>query len=245
MKVHEVMSHPAMTVGPDTPLADVARLLIDRGISGVPVVDDRGRCLGVVSETDLLVKQVSHPLSRRMPIEWIFGEQHDPDERRRRGATTAREAMSRPPITIDADRPVREAASMMIERDINRLPVTRGERVVGIVTRADLVRAYLRLDDEIVQAVGDDVLRRTMWLDPAGFTIEVHDGVVRIAGTVDRRSTARILEKLVGLVEGVIGVDSQLRWEFDDSHLELPGESEPEPGAVSIAARERPPVQHR
>jgi CBS domain-containing protein len=245
MKVTEVMSRPAITIAPDAPLADVARLLTDRAISGVPVVDEEGRCLGVLSETDLLVKQVSRPLSRRMPLEWIIGEHHDPEEVRRRGATTAREAMSQPPITIGVDRPVREAASIMVERDINRLPVLQDGRVVGIVTRADLVRAYLRLDEEIVAAVGDDVLRRTMWLDPAGFTIDVRDGIVRISGRVDRRSTARILEKLIGLVDGVVAVHSDLLWELDDSHLEIVGEAEPEPGAASLAARERPLAQHR
>jgi CBS domain-containing protein len=245
MKVTEVMSRPAITIGPDAPLADVARLLTDRAISGVPVVDDAGRCLGVLSETDLLVKQMSRPLSRRMPIEWIIGEHHDADELRRRSATTAREAMSQPPITIGADRPVREAASIMVDRDINRLPVVEDGRVIGIVTRADLVRAYLRLDDEIVAAVGDDVLRRTMWLDPTRFTIDVRGGIVRIGGRVDRRSTARILEKLIGLVDGVVAVHSDLVWELDDSHLEIAGEAEREPGAASLTARERPLPQHR
>lgn len=245
MKVRDVMTRSVISVPPETSLRDVARLLTDNLISGVPVVDESGAILGVLSETDLLVKQVSRPVSRRMPLEWIIGERHDPEELRRHAATTAGEAMTSPVVTIDAERPLREAASMMIDRSVNRLPVTSDGQLVGIVTRADLVRAYLRLDDEILHAVNEEVIRRTMWLDPGAFGIEVHEGVVRIDGTVDRRSTARILTKLIGLVDGVAHVESSLTWELDDTGLEPGGDLEHEPGAASTSSRERPQPMHR
>lgn len=245
MKVRDVMTRSVITVPPETSLRDVARLLTDNQISGVPVVDASGAILGVLSETDLLVKQVSRPVSRRMPLEWIIGERHDPEELRRHAATTAGEAMTSPVVTIDAERPLREAASMMIDRSVNRLPVTSDGQLVGIVTRADLVRAYLRLDDEILHAVNEDVIRRTMWLDPGAFGIEVHDGAVQIDGRVDRRSTARILTKLIGLVDGVSHVESRLTWELDDTGLEPGGDLEHEPGAASTSSRERPQPMHR
>lgn len=245
MKVSDVMTRGVISVPPAMPLRDVARLLNEHRISGLPVVDDNGDLVGVISEADLLVKQLSRPVSRRLPMEWIIGERHDPAELRRRAATTAAEAMSSPAITVDADRPLREAAALMIDRAVNRLPVVADGKVIGIVTRADLVRAYLRLDDEIQHAVTEEVVRHTMWLDPTALDIEVHDGVVRIAGTVDRRSTARILEKLVGLVDGVVQVESYLGWELDDTHLQPAGETEHEPGAASVAAREHPQPMHR
>ena len=245
MKVRDRMTHGVISVTPETRLRDVARLLSEHHISGVPVVDVEGTCIGVVSEADLLVKLLSRPQSRRLSLDWIFGERHDPEEMRRHAATTARQAMSAPAVTIGADRPLREAAALMVDRDVNRLPVVEGGRLVGIVTRADLVQAYLRLDREILDSIRDDVLRRTMWLDPSDFEIEVRESVVRIAGTVDRRSTARIIEPLIGLLDGVTEVQSALEWELDDTTFELPTEKEREPGAASIIAREHPQPLHR
>lgn len=245
MKVKDVMTRDPVTASPETKLRELALLLTDRQISGVPVVDEDGRCLGVVSEADLLVKQLTRPLSRRLPLEWILGERHDAGELRRRAATTAAEAMSAPAITITPDRPVREAASVMVDRKINRLPVVSDGRLVGIITRSDMVRAYLRLDDEILGAVRADVIRRTLWLDPSGFEVTVEDGIVRIGGLVDRRSTAGILEKLIALVDGVVEVQSTLTWELDDSHLQPSSDREPEPTAASVTAREHPQPLHR
>lgn len=245
MRVRDRMTHGVISVTPETRLHDVARLLSEHHISGVPVVDAEGTCIGVVSEADLLVKLLSRPQSRRLSLEWILGERHDPEEMRRHAATTAMQAMSAPAVTIGADRPLREAAALMVDRDVNRLPVVEGGQLVGIVTRADLVQAYLRLDREILDSIRDDVLRRTMWLDPSNFEIEVREGVVRIAGTVDRRSTARIIEPLIGLLDGVTEVQSALEWELDDTTLEPATDVEREPGAASIISREHPQPLHR
>src|SRR5690606_23773279 len=142
------------------------------------------------------------------------------------------ESMTSPAITIGPDRPIREAAALMVDRKINRLPVVADGNVIGIITRSDMVRAYLRLDEEILHLVRDDVIRRTLWLDPSSFEIGVSEGIVRISGTIDRRSTARILEKLIALVEGVVEVQSTLEWELDDTTLEPAGDGEPEPTAA-------------
>ena len=245
MKIADVMTRDVLSVAPETPLREVARLLSERRISGVPVVDEAGACVGILSEADLLPKQLSRGPSRRLPLEWILGERTDPEELRRRSATTAAQAMSAPAVTIAPDRPLREAAALDHERGVNRLPVVSEGALVGIVTRADLVRAYLRLDDEIGREVREQVLRKTMWLDPTRFSIEVSDGRVRIGGQVDRRSTARIIERLIGVVDGVTEVASSIGWAFDDSHLDLPLETEREPGAASIAARGTPRPIHR
>jgi predicted transcriptional regulator len=153
--------------------------------------------------------------------------------------------MTSPAVTINEDRPLREAAALMVDLGINRLPVVADGRLVGMLSRADMVRAYLRLDDEIEHAVREEVLRQTMWLDPGSFDIDVREGIVRISGKVDRRSTARIIEKLVGLVDGVSAVEASLKWEFDDTDVRASVETEPEPGAASVTARKRPPSLHR
>lgn len=244
MKVRDVMTSEVVRVAPAMRLKDLARLLLDRRITGAPVVDQAGHVVGVISETDLLAKEVGRPLSRRTPLDWIFGERPNPTEQRRREANTVEQAMSAPAMTVEADRPLREAAAIMVDRAVNRLPVVDAGRLVGIITRADLVRAYVRRDEEVLRTVREDVVRGTMWLDPDDLLVKVRDGVVRIAGRVDRRSTSTILEKLIGLVEGVDGVANHLTWDFDDSGMEPREPDEPEPGAASLTARARPRALH-
>lgn len=245
MKIRHVMTREVISVAPETPLRDVARLLGEHQISGVPVVDADGACIGVVSEADLLVKQLNRQQPTRLSLEWFLSAPPDLGELRRRTAITAAEAMTAPALTIEADRPLREAAALMVDRGVNRLPVVSGTALVGMVTRADLVRAYLGSDDEIARAVREDLLRHTMWLDPADFDVRVREGVVSIAGRVDRRSTAGIVGRLIGLIEGVAEVRDAMTWQLDDTTWEPPGEPEREPGAASIARRDQPQPTHR
>ena len=217
MKVRDVMTSPVVSVPPDTRLKELAGVLTERGVSGVPVVTSDGRVVGVVSESDLVAKQAGRPLSRRTALEWIFGDRPSAWEQRTHGATTVAEAMTGPAVTVHPECPLREAAAQMIDRGVNRLPVVEDGRLIGIITRADLVRAYLRRDDEFLRVVRDDLIANTMSMDPADLRVEVHEGLVRVAGTVDRRSTARVLEKLIRLVEGVHDVANYMTWELDDS----------------------------
>ena len=240
MKVRDVMSRDVISVPRDMHLKELAALLTEHQISGVPVTDADGKVVGVVSEADVLMKQVGRPISRRRPLEWIFGESHDAEEMRRRVASTVGEAMSQPAVTVDAGRPLREAAALMVDSKVNRLPVLEDGKLVGILTRADLVRAYLHRDDEALRAVREDVFRKTMWLEPERYEIEIHEGRLTMAGKVDRKSTADILERLAGLVEGVDRVDNRLTWELDDTNIEPPSTHEPMSGAVDLTARERP-----
>ena len=244
MKVRDVMTTQVVSVPPGMRLKELARVLSEARIGGAPVLNDAGDLIGVVSEADLVGKQIGRPPSRRTPLDWIFGDGDDAWELRRRAAITVEDAMTAPAITVSADRPLREVAALMVDRDVNRLPVMEGERLVGIVTRADLVRAYLGRDDAILRAIRDDVIKRRLWLDPDQLQIEVVEGIVHLSGSVDRRSTATLIEKLIGLVEGVDGVDSRLTWDFDDSDVEPSDTDEDEPGAASLAAREHPRALH-
>jgi CBS domain-containing protein len=244
MKVRDVMTTQVVSVPPDMRLKELARVLSEARIGGAPVVDEAGDVVGVVSEADLVGKQVGRPPSRRTPLDWIFGDGEDEWELRRRAATTVEEAMSAPAITVTSDRPLREIAALMVDRDVNRLPVMEDGQMVGIVTRADLVRAYLGRDEAILRDIREDVIARRMWLDPDQLGIEVGEGMVRISGSVDRRSTATLLVKLIGLVDGVDGVENRLTWDFDDREVEPAGADEPEPGAASLASRERPRALH-
>lgn len=105
----------------------------------------------------------------------------------------------------------------MVEKGVNRPPVVEDGKLVGIVTRADLVRAFVRSDAEIAQEIRDDVVVRGLWLDKHTVQVEVEDGEVTLAGRLDNRADAEVLEALVSRVPGVVGVHSKLAWTDDDT----------------------------
>jgi CBS domain-containing protein len=214
MRVEEVMTRDVAVVSPGMSLRDVARLLSERSISGAPVCDGTGRVVGVVSEADVLAKEEGLALDEGSPLAWLAGNGRD---RRKAAARTAGEAMTAPPITIEPRASVAEAARSMIERGVNRLPVVEHGRLVGIVTRADLVRAFTRSDSEIRREIEQDVLLRTLWIPPADVSIEVDDGAVTLRGTLDSKTTADLVAAYVRRVPGVVDVHAdELDWRFDD-----------------------------
>jgi CBS domain-containing protein len=243
MKVRDVMTAPVFSVAPDAPLKEVARLLMERRISGVPVADEAGKVLGIVSEADFVIKERGAPRPRgRHPLSWLFGDDRRDADAAKVSATTAGQAMTQPAVTISADSSLREAAALMVEKHVNRLPVVDDDRLVGIVTRADMVGAFVRPDDELASVIADEVVRDTMWLEPGEVSVSVNEGVVALRGTVDRRSTAQILRKLAAQVDGVVRVDDDgLSWELDDRDMQAaPERGVPETTAASLRAREHP-----
>jgi CBS domain-containing protein len=210
------------------PLKEVARLLIDSGVSGAPVVDPRGAVLGVVSEGDFLIKEQGARAVHHRRFAALFGEtQETRTQLDKLAARTASEAMSAPAVTIAPSRSVQDAAAIMTERRINRLPVVEDGGLVGIVTRADLVRAYLRTDEELAATIREDVLLRILWLDPAAFTVEVRNGEATVTGSVERRSTAEIVEETIKLVPGIVDANVRLSWTVDDRDF-VPASRSPE-----------------
>lgn len=207
------MSRQVVVAAPETPLKTVAALLTANRISGVPVEDDDGRVLGVVSEADLLRKEqgLSPEVARR--FRWLF--RHLDGEVDKLRARTAGQAMTAPALTVTPGEDVTEAARTMLELRVNRLPVVdRRGRLVGIVTRADLVRAFGRGDDEIERDVHDS-LRRDLWLDVDRLELAVADGVVTIAGPVDTDLVAATATSWIRRVPGVVDVVADLRPRVD------------------------------
>jgi len=213
MKVEALMTRDPMTVTPDTTLKDVAAILSSKGISGLPVVDGESRVLGVVSEADILRKEQGLGGRRGGVLGWLL-DRDEPDPKLE--ARTAGEAMTSPALTTEPGRPVSEAAKLMVEKGINRLPVVSEGRLVGIVTRADLVRAFHRPDEEIEREIRDDVLLSTVWIDPKRVSISVANGEVSIAGEVETRTQAELVEAYIRRVPGVVDVHSELTWTVDD-----------------------------
>jgi CBS domain-containing protein len=221
MTVRDVMTRSVVSVHPTTPIKEVAQLLIDNGISGVPVVDVTGAVLGVVSEADLLIKEQGADAIRHRPLARFRGESAESRAQLiKLGAVTAADAMTAPAITITPARSIHDAAAIMTNRKVNRLPVVDDGQLVGIVSRSDLVRAYVRSDDELAATIRQDVILRILWLDPTLFTVVVEDGLASISGHVERRSTAEMIERAVRMVPGIVDVHASLGWSTDDGRLE-------------------------
>ncbi len=210
MQVKDVMTKQVVTVRPRTPLKDVARTMVARRVSGMPVVDDDGSVLGVVSEGDILVKERGRPGTGSLLDHLLEVNGHEAGKHEARDAA---DAMTSPPVTIRPDRPVAEAASLMLDRCVNRLPVIdKHGKLVGIVTRADLVRAFVREDEAIEHEIREDVILRTLWSTPERFRIDVDGGEVTIEGVVSDAESAEMLARFVERVPGVIGIRSRVTW---------------------------------
>jgi CBS domain-containing protein len=214
MRVHDVMTKSVKTVAPDASLKDVAALLVENGISGLPVCDDDGRVLGVVSEADILAKERGAEPADGM-LAWLLARP-DADTVVKARARTAADAMTTPAITVSAYASAHVAARLMLEHGINRLPVVKQDRLVGIVTRADLVRAFGRSDYQIAWEIERDVLVRALWIPPGDVKVEVERGVVTLRGVVDTRSDAHSVVRIVERVPGVVAVTSHVTWRVDD-----------------------------
>jgi CBS domain-containing protein len=205
VKIRDIMTTTVVTVRPETPLKDVAELLLERRISGVPVVDELGVVLGVVSEADFVTKEAGVDAHRSSWVSWLTGA--TPEARREEAlvaARTAGEAMTTPVVSIGSERPLSEAAHRMAEYRVNRLPVVDGGMLVGIVTRADVVRAYARSDEDLRRAAVD-ALHAVDGLDVVG----VKDGVVRLSGSVASEALYQAVHKIVQHIDGVVAVDDR------------------------------------
>ncbi len=193
--VADLMTPQAVVAQPGTPFREIARLLHEYDITAVPVVDEDERPVGVVSEADLL----------RRPS----------DER---GRTTAGAIMTSPAVVARPDWSAVQAARTMEERKVKRLPVVDDAgRLIGVISRSDLVQLFLRRDRAIQEEILEDILTRTLGIAPSAVTVDVADGTVTLSGTVGRRSLAPIALRLCESVDGVVEVIDRLTAEEDDA----------------------------
>ena len=222
MNVRDLMTTEVLTVSPETPLKDAAALLAGHGISGLPVCDEDGCVLGIVSEGDILFKERGPREPRGGALSWLVDGSRF-QEVAKESARTAGEAMTAPAVTIAPERPAAAAARMMLDHGVHRLPVVRDGVLLGIVTRADLVRAFTRTDETIEREIRDDVLRRALWVEPGTVEVSVERGEVVLAGEIEARSDAEVLKKLVQRVPGVVSVHSSVLYRVDDLQRTLTG----------------------
>lgn len=211
--VEELMTRDVVRARRDTSFKELARLLEENDITAVPVVDEMERPMGVVSEADLLRKSADQAdPSGRTPIPHL-----EAWERAKAEGSRAVELMSAPAVCARREWTVVEAARLMETQNVKRLPVVdEADRLLGIVSRGDLLRVFLRRDDAIREEITGDVLQRTLGLDPRDVTAEVSDGRVALAGTVEYRSLIPVIEQLCRGVDGVVSVTAQIAFRRDN-----------------------------
>jgi CBS domain-containing protein len=212
--VKDLMTTQVVTVEPETPFKEIVARLAEHRVSALPVVDDHGLVLGVVSEADLLLKEEFPEPDHDIPLFWTKRRRL---ERDKAAATTARDLMSVAVVSVSPDATVAEAARSMHRAGVKRLPVVaEGGRLVGIVSRGDLLRVFDRPDQAIRREIMDEVIVGEFMMDPNRFFIHVNDGVVVLQGQVERRSMLPFLVRAVRGVEGVVRVEDRLAYDLDD-----------------------------
>jgi CBS domain-containing protein len=213
LTVGDVMTTDVVTVTEDTPFKAIAATMAEHHISAVPVRSVYGGVAGVVSETDLLRKE---EFQRRPRGTWLRRHLRR-DARTKAAALTAGVLMTHPAVTVESGCTLDEAARLMAARRITRLVVMDGDELTGIVTRSDLLRAFLTPDQELLARVRRDVVDRSLGDDPFAVRVSVLEGVVTLVGQVANRSMVAFADQVIGDIDGVVGVRNQLTWAFDDT----------------------------
>ncbi|WP_433519321.1 CBS domain-containing protein [Nonomuraea sp. CA-143628] len=228
MTVQDVMTTDVAAVNQNASFRTVADLLIGKAVSGMPVLDDDDHVLGVVSEADLLAKEEFKELyyddayrpPLRARIRHVMGSEGTGSYKAL--GETAGELMTAPAHVTTPDSPIVLAARLMDAHGVKRLPVIDADgRLVGIVSRRDLLKAFVRGDEEIRKLVLAGIPTSTMWTDPSGLGVEVSEGVVTLTGVVSRHTESIAAVRMAEGIDGVVAVHDELTWKHDDV-LEVP-----------------------
>ncbi|MEU6394694.1 CBS domain-containing protein [Streptomyces sp. NPDC046939] len=206
--VSDVMTHAVVAVGREATFKEVAKELERWKVSALPVLEGDGRVVGVVSEADLLAKEEFRDADpdrstqlRRLP------------DLAKAGALTAADLMSAPAVTVHPDATLAQAARVMARRKVKRLPVVDDEDILrGIVSRSDLLKVFLRTDEEIAEEVRREVVAFLFRVPVEPIRVEVKDGMVTLTGRVRDKSLEPTATRLIRAVEGVVDVQVHL-WE--------------------------------
>jgi CBS-domain-containing membrane protein len=212
-RVDDVMTKEVVTVQEDTPYRDVVGVLIGRRVSAVPVVDRFEHVAGVVSEADLLhkVEAVGEPEPR------IFDAWRRRGDRAKAGGRTAGDVMTSPALVVMPSSSVAAVARRMQREQVKRFPVVDDlGRLIGIVTRGDLLRMHLRSDAEIQHDVVEQMRHQGLRVEPATVRVETVDGVVKLGGHLHFRSMANDAKRVVHQIPGVVDVIDELTYDLDD-----------------------------
>ncbi|HEY4887465.1 MAG TPA: CBS domain-containing protein [Candidatus Dormibacteraeota bacterium] len=212
--VSDVMTSRVHVATPLTPFKLLVRLIEENRISAVPIVDQHGIPIGIVSETDLLLKQRRPELESSRDLLHVQKRRH---ERAKAAGTVASEVMTSPAITVGSDTSLSRAARLMQERNVRRLVVVdeRG-RIAGIVSRSDLLQVFLRTDEELREEIAGKLIPAVLPSTSDAIGVDVRWNIATLSGEVDRKSDADMLTRLARELDGVVGVVDQLTYRWDD-----------------------------
>lgn len=218
MKAHQIMSRDVVTVTPAMPVRDIAALMTEKRISGVPVVSADGTVVGIVSESDLLRRA---EIGTVPPRKWWLNFFSDPDALARQYTKThglrAEDVMTHPVISVGEDADLSEIARTLDKHKVKRLPVLQDGKLVGIISRADIVRALSQtevvrpsMSDAALEKSLQEKMRAQDWLEDTFINLAVRDGAVELTGFVASAEQRRALHVLIEATDGVHKINDQL-----------------------------------
>lgn len=219
MNAGDIMTVGAATVRPDDTVGEAARMMLQYQISGLPVVDDNGRLVGIVSETDFLRRSELGTERRSNWLELLVGSGPQAEAYIRSHGQKVSDVMTRDVVTVRPDAPVREIVELMERHGIKRLPVVEGPKVVGMVSRANLIRILARLaesappppaNDRQIQSRLRNEIDRLDWAPRAALNIRVENGIVHLWGTIFDERERHALKVAAESIPGVKGVEDHL-----------------------------------
>ncbi len=213
--VADVMTARVHVASPLTPFKLLVRMIEENRISAIPIVEQNGIPIGVVSESDLLLKERREELESKPDL---FHLRRHRDQRAKAEGLVASDVMTSPPIMVTANSRLVLAARLMQQRNVRRLIVVdeRG-KIAGIVSRSDLLQVFLRSDEELREEIVDNLIPMLMLTPEQPLGVDVRFNVVTLQGEVDRRSDVEILGRLTKEIDGVVDVINRINYRWDDS----------------------------
>jgi CBS domain-containing protein len=218
MKVGHLMTTDVITIGRDASLKEAARRMIDAGVSGLVVTDDDGALDGVITEADFVKTESDRRATKRARLlRWFSSEEGFPSTERH-----VADVMTADVVTLGPDADHAEAARVMRKAGIKRIPIVDDQsKLLGIVSRSDILRAFARPDADVLKEIREHVMGKVLWIDPKRVEVSSDEGNVTLSGRLETKSDATLLEDLAKRVDGVVSVKTALTWEVDNTKLEM------------------------
>jgi CBS domain-containing protein len=221
MRAHQIMTRPVITVTPETTIFDAANTMLQKHVSGLPVVDAAGKLVGIVSEGDFIRRsEIGTQRKRGRFLKFILGPGKAATDFVQEHGRKVAEIMTPEPLTISEDTALERIVQLMEKNNVKRLPVTRGDKIVGIVSRSNLLQAVASLAREIPDPTADDDHIRNRIIDaiekndwcPFGLSVIVRDGIVHLSGVITEERSRQAAIVAAENVTGVVKVHDHLCW---------------------------------
>jgi CBS domain-containing protein len=221
MRAHQVMTRPVITVATETTVLEAANTMLQKHISGLPVVDAAGKLVGIVSEGDFIRRsEIGTGRKRGRFLKFILGPGKAATDFVHEHGHKVGEIMTPEPFTVSEDTTLERIVELMEKNNVKRLPVTRGDKIVGIVSRSNLLQAVASLAREIPDPTADDDHIRNRVIDaiekndwcPFGLSVIVRDGIVHLSGVITEERSRKAAVVAAETVTGVTKVHDHLCW---------------------------------